>query len=120
LNCGVGQSCRRRCSMPVFFPGWEPNDVSWPDLLDGTALALHPAASRSDDQSLAERVRMPGSAGAWLERDAADTYPSRIRCLEQRVNPDTSSEVFSRSLARWLRAIAPDLHCSGPSFGQFG
>ena len=106
--------------MPVLFPWWEPDNVYWPDLLDGTALALDPTATRSDDQSLAERVRMLGGASARLERDAAGAYPSWIECLKQWVNPDTSSEVFSRSLARWLRANALDLHCSAPSFGQCG
>src|SRR5262249_24493284 len=67
LNGGVGQSCRRRCSMPVLFARREPDDVSLPDLLDGTTLALNPAATGGDDQSLADRVHMPGGAGARLE-----------------------------------------------------
>jgi hypothetical protein len=39
----------RRCAMPMFFAGRNPDDVAGPDVLDRAALALNPAASGGDD-----------------------------------------------------------------------
>src|SRR5262249_60626159 len=57
---------RRCCPVPVLLPRRKPDHIAGPDLLDRPALALRPAASGRDDQGLAERMGMPGGAGARL------------------------------------------------------
>jgi hypothetical protein len=66
----------------MFQPWRKPDDVTGPDLLDRAALALHPTEPSGDDQRLTERVRVPGRAGAGLERDLASTDAGGIRSLE--------------------------------------
>ena len=57
-------------AVPVFFVRGEADDVALVDFFDVAALALHQAASGGYDQGLAERVGVPGGAGAGLEGDA--------------------------------------------------
>src|SRR6266702_959444 len=97
---------RRRGRRPV------PMLLAGPDFLDRAALALNPTAARRDNQSLAERMRMPGGAGARLECDAAAANMCWIGCLEQRVHADRAGEIFRRSLAGRLRTASFDLHRS--------
>ena len=78
LNGDVGHGRGRRGAMPVLLAGREPDHVAGPDLLDRAALALHPAAAGRDDQRLPERMRVPGSASARLERDAGALDERRI------------------------------------------
>jgi hypothetical protein len=73
--------------MPVFFAGRKPDYIAWPNLLDGPAFALSPAASRRDDECLPERMRVPGSPRTGLEGDAGPLYKRRIRCLKKRIDP---------------------------------
>ena len=58
----------------------------------GPALALDPAAAGGDDQGLAERVGVPGRAGAGLEGDAGAGHPGGIGRLEEAVDPDGAGE----------------------------
>ena len=71
-----------RGAVPMVFAGREPDDVAGADFLDGSALALRAAAAGGDDQRLAERVGVPGGAGAGLEGDegAWRRGPGRARC----------------------------------------
>jgi hypothetical protein len=57
------------------------NDVTRPDFLDRTTLALRAATAGRDNQRLTERVRVPGGAGAGLEGDgiAGDAGPDPSR-----------------------------------------
>ena len=70
LDGDVGHGRGRRGAVPVLLARREPDDIAGPDLLDRAALALDPAAAGRDDQRLAERMRVPGGAGAGLEGDA--------------------------------------------------
>ena len=69
---------RRRGAVPVLLAGRKPDDVAGPDFLDRAALALRPAAAGGDDQGLAERMGVPGGAGAGLEGDAGAADAGRI------------------------------------------
>src|SRR3954453_7218413 len=93
LNGDVAHGRGRRGAVPVLLPGRKPDHVAWPDLLDRPALALHPAATDSDDQRLAQRVRVPGSTGARLESDQGATDPRRLWRAEQRVDTHRSGEI---------------------------
>jgi hypothetical protein len=58
LNGDVGHGCGSRGTMAVVLAGREPNDIARPDLLDGAALSLHPAA--------AGRYNVSVRANTWL------------------------------------------------------
>src|SRR6266571_4566969 len=80
------------------------------DLFDGTSPALHEPATRRYDERLAERMGMPGRAGARLKRDARTLYAPGSTCLEQRLDAHLPGEGFFRSLARRSRTASLDLH----------
>ena len=79
-----------------FSLGREPDDVALLDFLDGAALALHPAAAGGDDQGLAQRVGVPGGAGAGLEGDARAADARRGGRLEQRIDAHGAGEIVGR------------------------
>src|SRR5271166_1519814 len=66
LNGNVADA--RGCSgpVPMFLARRTHDDVPRSDFSLGTAPALHPAATRGDDQSLAKRVSMPRRMRAGL------------------------------------------------------
>ena len=53
----------------------------------GPPSALSPAAASRDDESLAERMRMPCSPRARLEGYAGTLNKCRIGCLKKRIDP---------------------------------
>src|SRR4051812_8937105 len=66
---GDVRHCRcRRCTVPVFFSGLEPDHVARANLLDSPALALDAPEASRDHERLAERMGMPRCAGTGLER----------------------------------------------------
>src|SRR5437868_735567 len=67
LDGDVGHRGRRGGTVPVLFAGWQPDDVAGADFFDGSAPALDPAAASGHDESLAQRVGVPGGASAGLE-----------------------------------------------------
>ena len=66
--------------------GGEPDHITGPNFLDWSTFALSPAAAGRNDQSLTERMRVPCSARARLERHARTLSMRRIRRLEQRID----------------------------------
>ena len=60
----MGHGGRRRGAVPVLLARRDPDDVTGANLLDRAAFALDAAATRGDDEDLAERMRMPRGAGA--------------------------------------------------------
>jgi len=75
LNGDVGHGGGWGSTMPMFFTGWKPHDVAWANFFDCSSPALHPAAACHYDQSLAQRVSVPGGSGAGFERDDRAGYP---------------------------------------------
>src|SRR6266567_1663763 len=61
LNGDVRHSRGRRRAVPVLLARRNPDHVPWTDLFDGAAPALRAAAASRDEESLTERMRMPGS-----------------------------------------------------------
>src|SRR5271157_5509602 len=84
LNGDMGHGCGWSGAVPVLLAGREPDHVTRPDFLHRAAFALDAAATGRDDQRLTQRMRMPGRAGAGLERDAGAANTCRVGCLEQR------------------------------------
>src|SRR4051812_48763129 len=98
LNRDVGHAGCWRRSMPVFLAGREPDHITRTDLLNCTAFALHPAATSGDDESLPERVSMPGCARARLKRYTCARHKRGIGRLEERINPHRPGEPLRGSL----------------------
>ena len=73
LNGDVCHRDRWRGAMPVLFVRRKRNNIARPDFLYWSTLTLSPADAGGDDQRLTERMCMPGSARARLERDARAT-----------------------------------------------
>lgn len=59
-----------RCSVPMFFTGWDPDRVTGLQFQNGAAPCLGSAGSGDNVECLAEGVRMPGRASARFERHA--------------------------------------------------
>jgi len=80
----------------------------------GPPPALCQAAAGGDDESLAERVRVPGSARARLESYAGALNKRRFGRLKQGIDPDGAREPLCRPLGGRLRANPFDVHFSIP------
>src|SRR5829696_4238179 len=100
--------------MPMFLAGSKPDDVAGMDLLPGAALDLYPAAAGRNNQSLAERMRVPGRASAGLEGDDPTPHARRPAALKPGVDPHRAGEILRRPPLGGLRAAARDLHSSHP------
>src|ERR1700694_5368775 len=94
--------------MPVLLAGLD--HVAGPNLLDGPALPLHPAQARRDDQSLAERMGVPGGARAGFERDVRAAGPCWLGRIEQRVYAHAARKIFGRAPSGRPGAGSLDIH----------
>ena len=83
--------------MPMFLARGKPDDIAGPNFLDGPAFPLSPAAARSNDQGLTERMRVPSGPRARLERDAGADDPCRIWGVKQRIDADRAGKIVRRS-----------------------
>src|SRR5437016_10077114 len=94
-----GDMCHGRggqCAMPMLFARRAPDHVAGPDDPDRAAPALHEAAARRDDERLTERMRVPITARAWLERYVGAARACRSGRLEERVNAHRAGEILGR------------------------
>src|SRR5438874_13040179 len=82
LNGDMNHRGRRCGAVPVFLAGRKPHHVARSDFFDRAAPALNPPQAGYDDQSLAERMRVPRSSRAWLESDAGAAPVRRLRGFE--------------------------------------
>jgi hypothetical protein len=95
----------RSGTMPVFFPGWKPDDVTWPNFLDRSYPALHPAATGGDDEGLAQRMSVPGGSGCRFERDDCSRDPRRIGYRRPSIGFGHSSPLFFKAQTPALLAF---------------
>src|SRR3954471_21490552 len=100
LNSDMGHCGRCRCAMPMPVTWWAPDDVARPDFFDRTTFTLRPADAGSDDQSLTERMLVPGRASPGLERHDGSADSRRPLSLEQPVDADVAREPLCGSLGR--------------------
>ncbi len=96
--------------MPVLFVGREPDDVAGVNFFYRAAFVLGPAAAGGDDEGLAERVGVPRSACAGLERDVCASDECWIGSLEERIDADSAGEPVCGAFAGGLGADAFDVH----------
>src|SRR6267378_5696407 len=85
LDGDMGHSSGRCGAMPMLLARRARDHVTRSNHLDRAAPALHEAAAGRDDERLTERMRVPVTACAWLERYVGAARPCRSRCLEKLV-----------------------------------
>ncbi len=78
--------------MPVLLAPGKPDDVARADFFDGSAPALNATAAGSDDESLAQRMGVPGSASARLEGHGGAGYTGGVGALEWGINADRAGK----------------------------
>src|SRR5947209_6775984 len=118
LDGDVGHGRGRRGAVPVLLARREPDHVAGPNLLDRASPALRQAAAGRHDESLPERVRVPGGAGAGLEGDAGSGRAGRGVGREQRVDAHRAREPLGRSLVGRLCTNSLDVHAELLSLGR--
>ena len=82
LNGDVRHGRGGRGAVPMLLARRKPDDVTRPDFFDRTSPALRPSAAGGHDQSLTQRMRVPGGAGAGLKRDDCAGNPRGIASFE--------------------------------------
>src|SRR5579859_8101955 len=87
LNGDVRHRCGWCGSMPMLLPGRKPYHITGPDFFDQATPTLYAPAAGRDDQSLAERMRVPCCPRARLKGYAGALNKRRVGRLKQRVNP---------------------------------
>jgi hypothetical protein len=102
----MGHRRARRGAVPVADMRRDQDNIARPHFLNSSAFALHPAATRGDDQRLAERMRMPGGPGTRLEMDRRSAGARWPFGLKEGLDPDGAGEVLRRSRDRGLRIIS--------------
>src|SRR5579859_4307550 len=78
LDGDVRHGRRRGSAVPVLLTWREPDHVAGPYFLDSTAPALRAPAARSNNQGLAQRMRVPCSPRARLKSYAGALNKGRI------------------------------------------
>ena len=69
LYCDMSHRCCRGGPVPVLRSGWNPDHITLTNFLDRSSPFLNPACAIRHDQNLTERMRVPCTPRARLERD---------------------------------------------------
>ena len=120
LNGDMRHGRRRRGAVPMLFAWRDRDHIAGMNLVNRTALLLHPSATGGDDQSLTERMGVPCCSGAGFEGDTGAGGASRGAWLEQWINAHCAGKPVGRSLAGWLRANSFDFHTDLFCLGYMG
>ena len=99
LNGDMRHGCCWSRAMPMLLAWRKQDHIAGTDLLNWTTLALRPAAAGYDDQRLTQRVCMPCSSSAGLERDTGASRACRGVCLKQGIDPYRAGKPIGRSFA---------------------
>src|SRR5215218_2324931 len=109
LHGDVDHEAVRRGAVPVVLAGLEEHAIAGPDLFDRAAFALAEADALSDEDRLAVRVRVPGSARARREVHERGGERRGAGGRGDGVDVDVAGEPVARALLR-VAAAAGDLH----------
>jgi len=94
----------------MFLTRRNPHDIARAHFFNRAAIALNPAEAGGDQQGLAQGMRVPIGARAWLEGNAAAGDTRGLRCLKQWIDAHRSSKIFCRRATGRLRTTAFDIH----------
>ena len=122
LDGDVGHGGGGGGAVPVFFAGWEPDDIAGVEFFDGSAEALGATGAGGDDQGLTERMGVPGGAGSGLEGDTGAGDAGGRWGLEKRIDADGAGEPVGGAFGGGFGADALDVHgeSAGVTFGRGG
>jgi hypothetical protein len=76
----------------MFLAGRKPDDITRTNFFDGSTPVLRPAIAGSDDECLAERVRMPCGTCARFEGDVRTDHTRRFGRREKRIDAYSARE----------------------------
>ena len=76
----------------VLLIGRKPDDIAWVDFFDRTAFSLSESAARGNNESLAERMSVPGRPRTGLEGYTCSGYKRGVGCAEKRIDPHRARE----------------------------
>src|SRR6266571_7804689 len=110
LNGNVRHGRGRRRAVPMLLARRKPNHVARTNFFNRAAFALNASTAGSNNQSLAERMRVPSRACARLEGETCAGYACRSGSAEQWINPHRAGEPIYWAFAGWLRACYFDFH----------
>src|SRR2546426_6984289 len=96
--------------MPMLFARRARDHIAGPDDLDRAAPALHEATAGRDNERLTERMRVPITAGAGLERYVGAARTCRSGRLEKLVDTYRAGEILGRPSGGGLRTVSFDVH----------
>src|SRR5947208_13362972 len=96
--------------MPILLARRKPDHVARTNFFNRAAFALNASTAGSNNQSLAERMRVPGCACARLKGDTCAGCARRNGSAEQWINPHLAGEPIGRSFVGWLGACSFDFH----------
>ena len=111
--------CRWCGSVPVLLVRREPDHITRPDLLNGSAFMLSPAAACRDNERLPQRMGVPCSPRTGLKRDTGALNQCGIGRLEQRIDPNGASKPIRRPFTGSLRANSFDIHLMSACIDHF-
>src|SRR5689334_17421898 len=103
-----------RGAVPVLFARGKPHDVTGADLFNRSAPALDAAGPGCHDQRLAERMRVPRGACAWLEGHGRTGSSGGRGRLKQRIDTDRAGKPVTGSFRGRLRTCSSDFHGEVP------
>jgi hypothetical protein len=110
LDRDMGHSRKGSGAMPVPLARRKPNDITRMEFFNRAAFALRPATAGCHDESLPERMSMPGGSGAGFKSHTRSGGAGGSFGHEQRIDTDRAGEPFCRPLTRRLEADTFDLH----------
>src|SRR5205809_7087397 len=94
----------------MLLTGRKPDHVARPNFFHPPFPPLRPSKAGRNDQRLTQWMRMPGSAGTELKRDACATNACRFGRFEQRVTTNCPGNPIGRTLVGILRTRSFYLH----------
>ena len=96
-HCGRGGR-----AVPVFFAGREQDHIAGTNFLNRSAVALRPAAAGGHDHRLPERVRVPCSSSARLERHTCAGDARGLGTIKKRIDSNRPREPICGTFAGGL------------------
>ncbi|MNK63460.1 hypothetical protein D3C87_826780 [compost metagenome] len=108
-----------RCgAVPVPFTRCKPDDITGANLLHRLTLTLRAAKAGYHDQGLAERMGVPGGAGAGFESHLSTLHPFGIEGVEERIDTDRTGEPGIRAFAGRSCSRAQYFHGCSPDWSR--
>jgi len=119
LDGDVRHGHKGGCAVPMLFFSSEPHDVARANFFNRASILLNPSQSRSYDQGLPERMRVPCRSCSRLKGHHGSSCPSGIIGLEQRIYANRAGEPIFGTFGGGLRTHSCYFHMTGLVFRRW-